>query len=173
MGKPAFPVTHDQRIPLAMLLNLLGGPGMNSRLNLALRERLGYVYTVDAQYHAYSNTGLLSFTFGTEKKNLKRSINVIHRELKRVREVPLGKVQLHALKEQMMGHLAMGAENNAGVMLSLGKSLLDQDRIDTLDEIFAGIKKVTAGQLQDLANAELKPESMSTLMYLPKKNGLY
>ncbi len=173
MGKPAFPVTHQQRVPLAMLMNLLGGPGMNSRLNLALRERLGYVYAVDAQYHAYSNTGLLSFSFGTEKKNLKRSINVVQRELRRVREKALGTVQLHALKEQMMGHLAMGAENNAGVMLSQGKSLLDLNRIDTLDEIFAEIKKVTAAQLQDLANRELDPDTMSTLVYLPKNNGVY
>ncbi len=74
MGKPAFPITHDKRIPFAMLVNILGGPAMTSRLNLALRERLGYVYGIDAQYHAYSNTGLLSFLFATEKKNLKRSI---------------------------------------------------------------------------------------------------
>ena len=173
MGKPAFPVADKRRIPFAMLVNLLGGPGMNTRLNLALRERLGYVYGVDAQYHAYSNTGLLSFLFATEKKNLKRSINVVNREIKKTKETLLGRLQLHSLKEQMMGHLAMAAENNVGTMLSLGKGLLDLNRINTIDEIFKEIKQVSAYELRDLANEQLDIETMSTLTYLPKKNGVY
>lgn len=173
MGKPAFPISHAKRIPFAMLVNLLGGPGMTSRLNLALRERLGYVYGIDAQYHAYSNTGLLSFLFATEKKNLKRSINVVNREIKRVRDTKLGKVQLHSLKEQMMGHLAMAAENNVGMMLSIGKSLLDLEKINSIDDIFKEIQVVTASELLELANEELDIDSMSTLTYLPKTNGVY
>jgi predicted Zn-dependent peptidase len=173
MGKPAFPVSHSQRIPFAMLVNLLGGPVMTSRLNLALRERLGYVYGIDAQYHAYSNTGLLSFLFATEKKNLKRSINVVHREIKRLKDTKLGKVQLHSLKEQMMGHLAMAAENNVGMMLSIGKSLLDLEKISSIDDIFKKIQAVSATELIDLANEELDVEAMSTLTYLPKSNGVY
>jgi predicted Zn-dependent peptidase len=173
MGKPAFSIAHAKRIPFAMLVNLLGGPAMTSRLNLALRERLGYVYGIDAQYHAYSNTGLLSFLFATEKKNLKRSINVVNREIKRVKETKLGKVQLHSLKEQMMGHLAMAAENNVGMMLSIGKSLLDLDRINSIDDIFKEIQAVSAGELQELANEELNIDAMSTLTYLPKTNGVY
>jgi predicted Zn-dependent peptidase len=173
MGKPAFPISHVKRIPFAMLVNLLGGPGMTSRLNLALRERLGYVYGIDAQYHAYSNTGLLSFLFATEKKNLKRSINVVNREIERVKDSKLGKVQLHSLKEQMMGHLAMAAENNVGMMLSIGKSLLDLGKINSIDDIFKEIQVVSASELQDLANEELDIETMSTLTYLPKTNGVY
>lgn len=173
MGKPAFPISHAKRIPFAMLVNLLGGPGMTSRLNLALRERLGYVYGIDAQYHAYSNTGLLLFLFATEKKNLKRSINVVNREIKRVKDSKLGKVQLHSLKEQMMGHLAMAAENNVGMMLSIGKSLLDLGKINSIDDIFKEIQVVSANELQDLANEELEIEAMSTLTYLPKTNGVY
>jgi predicted Zn-dependent peptidase len=173
MGKPAFPVSHRQRVPFAMLVNLLGGPAQNTRLNLALRERLGYVYGIDAHYHAYSNTGLLSFNFATEKKNLKRSINVVNREIKRLKETKLGRLQLHSLKEQMMGHLAMAAENNAGMMLSFGKSLLDLNRINSLDNIFKKIQKVSAAELQELARTELDIETMSTLTYLPKENGVY
>lgn len=173
MGKPAFPISHVKRIPFAMLVNLLGGPGMTSRLNLALRERLGYVYGIDAQYHAYSNTGLLSFLFATEKKNLKRSINVVNREIKRLKDTKLGKVQLHSLKEQMMGHLAMAAENNVGMMLTIGKSLLDLEKIISIDDIFKEIQAVSASELQDLANEELDIDAMSTLTYLPKTNGVY
>jgi predicted Zn-dependent peptidase len=173
MGKPAFSISHDKRIPFAMLVNLLGGPVMTSRLNLALRERLGYVYGIDAQYHAYSNTGLLSFLFATEKKNLKRSVNVVHREIKRLQDTKLGKVQLHSLKEQMMGHLAMAAENNVGMMLSIGKSLLDLEKVNSIDDVFKKIQAVNATELIDLANEELDVDSMSTLTYLPKTNGVY
>lgn len=173
MAKPAFSISHERRIPFAMLINLLGGPAMTSRLNLALRERLGYVYGIDAQYHAYSNTGLLSIMFATEKKNLKRSINVVHRELKKVKETKLGKVQLHSLKEQMMGHLAMAAENNVGMMLSIGKSLLDLDKISSIDDVFKKIQVVSATELQELANEQFDIEAMSTLTYLPKTNGVY
>ena len=146
---------------------------MTSRLNLALRERLGYVYGIDAQYHAYSNTGLLSFLFATEKKNLKRSINVVKREITRLKDTKLGKVQLHSLKEQMMGHLAMAAENNVGMMLSIGKSLLDLDKIRSIDDIFKEIQVVSASELMELANEELDIDAMSTLTYLPKTNGVY
>ena len=173
LGKPTFPISHPKRIPFAMLVNLLGGPGMNTRLNLALRERLGYVYGVDAQYQAYTHTGLLSFLFATESKNLKRSISVVKREIKRVKDVKLGKLQLHSLKEQMMGHLAMAAENNAGMMLSFGKSLLDLDKINSIDDIFKEIEQVSVQDLQDLANQELDLDTMSSLIYLPKKNGVY
>jgi predicted Zn-dependent peptidase len=173
IGMPSFPIKHQQRIPFAMLVNLLGGPGMNTRLNMALRERLGYVYGIDANYHAYSNTGLFSIVFATEKKNLKRSINVIHREIKKLKETRLGKLQLHSLKEQMMGHLAMSAENNVGIMLSNGKSLLDLDKIHTIDDVFEEIKAVTSDELIDLANQELEIENMSTLTFLPKNNGVY
>ena len=173
LGMPSFEITHKNRVPFAMLVNLLGGPGMNTRLNLALRERLGYVYGIEANYHAYSNTGLFSILFATEKRNLKRSINVVTREIKRLKEVKLGKVQLHSLKEQMMGHLAMAAENNAGMMLRMGKSLLDLDRINSIDDSFAKIKAVSAEQILDLANEELNIDKMSSLTFIPRKNGVY
>jgi predicted Zn-dependent peptidase len=173
MGKPAFPVSHEKRLPFAMLVNLLGGPGMNTRLNLALRERLGYVYGVEASYLSYTNTGLFSIFFATEKKNLKRSINAVHREIERLKDKKLGKVQLHSLKEQMMGHLAIAAENNTGMMLSQAKSLLDLGKINTIDDIFTNIRKVSAEDLQDLANTELEIDQMSTLAYIPKNNGVY
>ena len=173
IGQPAIPVNHPQRIPFSMLVNLLGGPGMNSRLNLALRERLGYVYSVEAQYHSYTDTGLFAVVFGTEQKNLKRSINVVQREIRKVQTTRLGRLQLHTLKEQMMGHLAMAAENNLTLMMSQAKSLLDQERLFTLDELFDSIKQVTAGQLLELANELLDIDQMSSLTYLPQKNGVH
>jgi len=173
LGKPAFSVNHEKRLPFAMLVNLLGGPGMNTRLNLALRERLGYVYGVEASYLAYTNTGLFSVVFATEKKNLNKSVATVRREIERLKLKKLGKVQLHSLKEQMMGHLAMAAENNAGMMLSQAKSLLDLGKINTIDDIFGKIRQITAEELQELANSEFDLDMMSTLKYIPKKNGVY
>ena len=150
-----------------MLSNILGGPGMNSRLNLALREKYGFVYSIDATYQSYSDTGLFGIFFGTEPGQLKRSIKLVNKELERLREVPLGTLQLHTSKEQLMGQLAMSEENNASFMLMMGKSILDLDKIDTIDTIFNKIKSVTAKELQDLANEMFAKDQMSQLTYTP------
>ena len=173
MGRPTYPIDDERRITFSMLVNLLGGPTMNTRLNLALREKLGYVYAVDASYQAYTDTGLFAIFFGTEQKNLKRSINVVNRELEKLRTQRLGTVQLKSLKEQMMGQLAMAEENNAGQMLMMGKSLLDLGKIQSLDDIFAELNAVNAGEMLEVATEMFVPESLSTLIFTPGHNGNY
>lgn len=169
IGRDAYALTHDKRIPFFMLTNLLGGPGMNSRLNLALREKHGFVYSIDASYHAYTDTGLFAIFFGTEPRQLKKSIQLVKRELKQLREKPLGKVQLHTAKEQIMGQLAMAEENNASLMLMMGKSMLDLDRIDTLEEVFLQIRQTSAHDLQEMANEMFQEDDLSLLTYVPDK----
>ncbi|SFG85994.1 M16 family metallopeptidase [Pontibacter chinhatensis] len=167
IGCPAYPLSDDRRIPFFMLNNLLGGPGMNSRLNLAVREKHGLVYTIDSNYATYIDTGLLSIYFGTEKKQLKRTTALVLKELKKLREKPLGSLQLHTAKEQLMGQLAMAEESNMGLMMMLGKSILDQDRVESLNEIFDKIKSITASDLTDIANDVLREENLSILNYVP------
>ncbi|MEM1406498.1 MAG: pitrilysin family protein [Bacteroidota bacterium] len=167
IGRNAYALSDDKRIPFFMLTNLLGGPGMNSRLNLALREKYGFVYSVDASYHAYTDTGLFAIFFGTEPTQLKRSIQLVKRELKQLREKPLGVGQLHTAKEQIMGQLAMAEENNASLMLMMGKSLLDLDRIDSLEEIFDRIKQTSAAELIEVANEMFHEDQLSLLTYIP------
>lgn len=167
IGRDAYPISSDKRLPFFMLSNILGGPGMNSRLNLALREKYGFVYSIDATYQSYSDTGLFGIFFGTEPGQLQRSIKLVNKELERLREVPLGTLQLHTAKEQLMGQLAMAEENNASFMLMMGKSILDLERIDSIDEIFNKIKSVTAKELQDLANEMFAKDQMSQLTYTP------
>jgi predicted Zn-dependent peptidase len=167
IGSPAYGLTDDQRIPFFMLTNILGGPGMNSRLNLAVREKYGLVYTIDANYTTYVDTGLFGIYFGTEKKQLKRTTALVLKELKKVREKPLGTLQLHTAKEQLMGQLAMAEESTIGLMMMMGKSILDLDRIDTLTEIFDQIKKISAKQLLDIANEVLPDDNLSYLNYVP------
>ena len=167
MGRPAYAINDKRRLPLFMLVNILGGPGMNSRLNLELREKYGFVYSVDAHYSSFSDTGLFSISFGTEPKQLIKSISIIKRELKKLREVQLGSKQLHIAKEQLKGQLAMAEENNVGLMLAMGKSILDKGKVDSLEHIFNEIDGITANQLQDISNEMFDDNLLSYLTYSP------
>jgi predicted Zn-dependent peptidase len=167
IGCPAYALADDRRIPFFMLTNILGGPGMNSRLNLGVREKHGLVYTIDANYATYLDTGLFGIYFGTEKKQLKRTTDLVLKELKKIREKPLGTLQLHTAKEQLMGQLAMAEESNIGLMMMLGKSILDLEKVDSLNEIFDQIRRIDAAQLQDIANEVLHEDNLSNLNYIP------
>src|SRR5690606_10355220 len=112
IGREVFSLHHPKRIPFHVLTNPIGGVGMNSRLNIVWREKYGYVYSIDAHYVPYSDTGLFAITFGTEPNQLNKCIRLVNRELKRVADTPLGKRQLAALKEQIKGQLALSEENN-------------------------------------------------------------
>ncbi len=169
MGRPSYPLTDDRRMPFFTLVNLLGGPGMNSRFNMALRERYGFVYSIEASYTAYLDTGYLGIYFGTEQKQLNRSITLIHKELKRLREQPLTTTQLHNTKVQLMGQLAMSEESNLSFMLMMAKSLLDTGRVETLPEVFTQVQNITAGGLQELAREMFDESQFSYLMFLPEE----
>ncbi len=141
---------------------------MNSRLNLALREKYGFVYAIDASYNPYIDTGLIGIFFGTEPKQLEKSIKLVLKELKQLKSQPLGTMQLHRAKEQLMGQLAMAEENNMSLMLMMGKSLLDSDKIESLEDIFASIKSISATQLQDIAVEVFDEYQLSILTFLPE-----
>ncbi len=168
MGHPAYALSDDKRLPFFMLVNLLGGPGMNSRFNLSLREKYGFVYSIEANYTPYLDTGFLGFFFGTEHKQLAKSISLIKKELKRLREMPLSTTQLHQTKVQLMGQLAMSEESNMNFMLMMAKSILDTGRVDSLPEIFEEIELVTSSQLQDIANEMFNENDFSYLTFLPE-----
>jgi predicted Zn-dependent peptidase len=169
IGKPAISLYHPDRFRLYLLNNILGGPSMTSRLNLALRERHGYVYSVESTYQAYTDTGFLGIFYGTEEKTASKAKKIVMKELDKLRSLKLGTMQLHMAKEQAVGQMAMAEENYASLMLIYGKNLLDQNKITELDQIFTIIKNTTAGELQDLAREYLAEEDFSYLTYLPKK----
>lgn len=169
IGRPAYNISDLKKIPFFALVNILGGPGMNSRLNLALREKYGYVYAIEASYTAYVDTGLFSIYFGTEPAQLQKGIKVVLRELKKLREVPLGTLQLHSAKEQLIGQLAMAEENYANLMLMMGKSLLDLQRIDPIEKIFGEIQDLKAVDLQEIATEMFQEDALSILTFLPEK----
>jgi predicted Zn-dependent peptidase len=169
IGTTAFSLGDKKRLPFFMLMNILGGPGMNSRLNLALREKYGFVYNIEASYHPFSDTGLFAIFYGTELSQVDRSKKLIAKELKLLREKPLGTLQLHKGKEQLIGQLAMGEENNASLMLMMGKSILDLNKVDSLENIFKRIRSITSNELQEISNEVLTEERMSYLTFLPKE----
>lgn len=171
IGGRAYDLSDDNRLPFFMLMNLLAGHGMGSRLNMALREKRGYVYAVDGSYNSYSDGGMYGLYFSTEKKHYQRALTVVRRELKMLREKHLGKVQLQSLKDQMIGQLAIAEENNSQLMQVMGKSMLDFGYIESLNSLFEKINAVDAAQLADVANDVFREELLSYLIYLPE-NGV-
>lgn len=168
IGCMAPAISDARRLPYFMLINLLGGPAMNTRLNMSLREKYGLVYAVEASYTPYIDTGMTSIYFGTEKQQLNRATDLVFKEIRKLQTDKLGITQLKQTKDQLKGQLAMAEENNANLMLMLGKSLLDAERIDSLDEVFQQIEVITATQLCDLANELLQIDQMAMLSYLPE-----
>ncbi|MDF2157560.1 pitrilysin family protein [Algoriphagus sp. CAU 1675] len=167
MGRTAYSQHDTNRYKLFLLNNILGGPSMNSRLNLALRERHGYVYSIESSYQPFSDTGFFGIFFGTEEKTLKKSLTIVQRELQKLRTKKLGTLQLHMAKEQAIGQMAMAEENYAALMLVYGKSLIDHQKIDPLERIFEQIKSTTAEELLAIADEIFDPEQLSYLTYLP------
>ena len=141
---------------------------MNSRLNLALREKHGFVYSIDAHYIPYTDTGMFAVFFGTEPKQLDRCINLVKKELNRFCEKPLTDRQLASAKEQMKGQLAMAEENNLNLMLSMGRSVLDLGRVPSLEEIYYQIDEIDSLKLRDVAQEIFDETTMSYLIMEPE-----
>lgn len=165
MGNVAYAANHDDRIGLVLLSNLLGGPGMNARLHMSLRERHGYTYNVETNYSTYADTGLFSIYLGTDDKYLKKCIDLTHKELRLLRQKGLGTLQLHKAKQQILGQVAIGQENNQNQMLGIGKGVLIRDDVRTWKEIAQRIDELTASQLLKIANEVLDEKDFSYLIY--------
>lgn len=168
LGTIAYGNQDDKRRPFSLLTNLLGGPAMNSRLNLSLREKYGYVYSIDANYSAFHDVGLMSIFFGTEKRQLHSSVDLVLKELKNLKNKPLGTGQLHKVKEQYIGQMAMSEENNVSLMLMMGKSLLIHNKIESFDEVVMKIRKITSADLFKVANEIFDENQLSFLYFVPK-----
>lgn len=165
MGNLAYHSEHEDRIGLYLLSNLLGGPGMNARLHMTLRERHGYTYNVETNYSSYTDNGLFSIYLGTDERHLSKCLNLTHKELKLLREKGLGTMQLHKAKQQLLGQVAIGQENNLSQMLGIGKSILLRDQVRTWKEIADKIEALTAFDLQRIANEVLNEKDFSYLIY--------
>ena len=146
IGTTAYDSNHPQRLGLHLLNNLLGGPGMNSRLNLALREKKGIAYNIESNYSPLFGTGVFSIYYGTDQKNIDRSLKIVHAELKKLKEKTLGSMQLHKAKRQLKGQIAISSENKESLLLNLGKSYLLYDKVDSLQYIYKKIDSLSASR---------------------------
>jgi len=143
---------REFRIAMAMLANLLGGPGMNTRLSMSLRERYGWVYHVEASYTPYSDVGVFQIYFASDKSKTGKCVLQIEKELEQLKRKALSMGQLKKLQLQVMGQLAIASDNNDARMLSAGKSMLMFGRVDDLHDICKQITEVNAERLCDIAN---------------------
>ncbi|MCD7937572.1 MAG: insulinase family protein [Tannerellaceae bacterium] len=165
IGGRAYSMYDEKRVALFLLNNILGGPGMNSRLNLSLREKYGLVYNVDSSVTSYSDTGLFNIYFGTDPRHLQKAMDLVYRELNRLCKTGLTTSQLTVAKKQLRGQLGVSGDNKESLFLGLGKSYLYHNRYDMLQDVFRKIDKITASDLLAVANEILSPERLSSLVY--------
>lgn len=159
--------THDKkRTALYLLNNILGGPGMNSRLNVALRERSGLVYNVEANLTSYTDTGVFSIYFGTDQEDVSRCIRLVHKELKRLRDKPLSGGQLATAKKQIIGQIGVATDNFENNALNMAKTYLHYDKYEEPQEVYKRIQSLTSQDLWEVANEMFREENLSTLIYL-------
>lgn len=167
LGRRCYDIYDGNKLTMFLLNNILGGHSMNSRLNMALRERNGFVYNIETHYQPMTDTGYFSLFYATEVVNMDRSLGLIEKEFRKLRETPLGTKQLQSAKEQFKGQLAMAEENNQRTLLKMARHILDRLPIRPIGDVFDDIDDISARQIQDVANETLKLDEMSSLAYLP------
>ncbi|WP_107038574.1 M16 family metallopeptidase [Brumimicrobium mesophilum] len=168
IGGRAPGYNHPNRRVFTLLINILGGPALNSRLGLSIREKYGYTYNIDASYTPFEEVGYWNVYAGTDPKYQKKTIKLILKEIQRFIDEPLTENQLKKAKQQMKGHFALGMDSNGSVMLNFGKSLLVFNQIDTLAEIYEAIESITPTEIQEMAKEFMRPEQVSSLVYSVK-----
>ena len=164
IGNRAYSVHDERRMALYLLNNILGGPGMNARLNLSLRERHGLVYTVDSTMVSYSDTGVWCVYFGCDPHDVNRCRRLVMKELQRVMEKPLSTAQLNAAKRQIKGQLGVACDNRESFALDFGKSFLHYGWEKDIHNLFQRIDALTAEQIQQVAQETFAPERLTTLI---------
>jgi predicted Zn-dependent peptidase len=165
LGNRAYSLHHPDRLALYLLNNILGGPGMNSLLNLSLRERSGLVYNVESNYTPYTDTGIITVYFGSDPKNQSRCASLVTKELDKLKREPLTERYLRKAKQQLLGQLAISSENKEGLALSMGRSMLHFNRFDSVEEVAEKLESVTAIQLQHIAQEVFATDRLTVLLY--------
>lgn len=165
LGNIAYDARNKKRMSMVLLNNILGGQSMNSRLNLSLRERNGMAYNVESTYSSFSDTGQFSVYFGTDRENLEKAIRLVKKEFTLLKEKKLGTLQLSKAKKQLIGQIAISSEDRDDLMLTLGKSFLLYDKVDSLEKIYNEIEQISGQIILEIANEILDEKSLSTLIY--------
>ena len=165
IGTRAYDVNDDRRMPLYLLNNMLGGPGMNAKLNLALREHNGLVYTVESTMVAYGDTGTWSIYFGCDEHDVKRCLRLVRKELDKFMQKPLSDAQLKAAKKQIKGQIGVACDNRENFALDFGKSFLHYGWEKNVDRLYEQVDEITAAQIQAVAQELFDKERLTTLIF--------
>ena len=165
MGARAYGGTHEKHLALFLANNMLGGPGLSSRLNIALREKRGLVYTVESTLTTYTDTGVWAIYFGCDHHDANRCKRLVKKELQRLCDAPLSAQTLNAAKRQIIGQIALSYDNFESVAIGMGKRMLHYNRTQTKDELIARIQALTTEQVWDAAKEIFNPENLTILEY--------
>ena len=165
IGTHAYDVNDSRRMPLYLLNNMLGGPGMNAKLNLALREHNGLVYTVESTMVAYGDTGVWSIYFGCDEHDVKRCLRLVRKELDKFMQKPLSEAQLKAAKKQIKGQVGVACDNRENFALDFGKSFLHYGWEKNVDRLYEQVDEITAEQIQAVAKELFDKDRLTTLIF--------
>jgi predicted Zn-dependent peptidase len=165
IGNTAYSSLDKKRVQLILLNNIIGGPGMNSLLNMSLREKYGFVYNVESNYTFYKDTGIWNIYLGTDKENLDKSLELITKILKQKQTDLISVSKLEKSKKQLLGQIAIGSENYSEHVFSMAKSILLFNKISTLNEIAKSINEITNHCLRDISNEIFDKDKLSSLVY--------
>lgn len=165
IGTRAYDVNDDRRMPLYLLNNMLGGPGMNAKLNLALREHNGLVYTVESTMVSYGDTGTWSIYFGCDEHDVKRCLRLVRKELDKFMQKPLSDAQLKAAKKQIKGQIGVACDNRENFALDFGKSFLHYGWEKNVDRLYEQVDEITAAQIQTVAQELFDKDRLTTLIF--------
>ena len=165
IGTRAYDVNDSRRMPLYLVNNMLGGPGMNAKLNLALREHNGLVYTVESTMVAYGDTGIWSIYFGCDEHDVKRCLRLVRKELDKFMQKPLSEAQLKAAKKQIKGQIGVACDNRENFALDFGKSFLHYGWEKNVDRLYEQVDEITAEQIQAVAQELFDKDRLTTLIF--------
>ena len=165
IGTRAYDVNDSRRMPLYLLNNMLGGPGMNAKLNLALREHNGLVYTVESTMVAYGDTGIWSIYFGCDEHDVKRCLRLVRKELDKFMQKPLSEAQLKAAKKQIKGQVGVACDNRENFALDFGKNFLHYGWEKNVDRLYEQVDEITAEQIQAVAQELFDKDRLTTLIF--------
>ncbi|KLT64658.1 pitrilysin family protein [Pedobacter sp. BMA] len=167
LGMQTFSTHDEQKAGLMLLNNYFGGNGMSSVLNLQIREKYGIAYTIESNFSPLSDTGIFSIYFGTDKEKHEKALSLIFKEMKKLRDNPLNDLQLQKAKNKFIGQIALSEENRIGLIISMAKSLIDHNKIDSLEQVFQKINQVTTTGIAQIANDVLNVEQLNIFTFSP------
>ncbi len=165
IGGLAYHIESEKKMQMVLLNNILGGPGMNSRLNLNIREKYGFAYTIESQYNAYSDTGNFSIYMGVDPHSLDKAVGLVFKELAKLRNNKLGSVQLSNAKNQLIGQLALSGESGLGELLAMARAAFYKDEIEPLSETIRKIRNLKSEDIIEVANEIFDERNLNTLIY--------